>query len=126
MYRKLISTLAAALISSAAFAHEWTPTYPKFESSYMDGVLMTTMTLFNKREDISYYEISIFDSEWNPIEFAAAERLINVKYTERKNIDLYVRASDVDRIEYICSLSKILSSDVETSGLATKICSRVK
>lgn len=126
MYRKLITTLAAALISSAASAHEWTPTYPEFSSSYMDGVLMTTMTLFNKREDISYYEISIFDNEWNPIEFAASERLINIEFTERKSIDLYIRAKDLDRVEYICSLSKILSSDVESSGLATKICSRVK
>lgn len=125
--KKLYYGLMAALLSGgAAWGHEWTPTYPEFKPSYMEGVLVTTMDLFNKRDDVAYYEISVFDEEWNPIPFASTARLVQLDYLERESLDIYVRASDFDRVEYICSLSKILSEDVETSAIQTKVCSRVK
>ena len=38
-------------------AHEMTPTYPVLDSSYIEGVVVAKMKLFNRREDVEYYEI---------------------------------------------------------------------
>jgi hypothetical protein len=89
-----------ALLSSASFAHEMTPTYPKMRPSHMDNVYVTTMEMFNKRKDVEYYEIGVFD--------------------------IYIRKSDVGRAEYICSKSKLRKDDSVRTAISSKICSRIK
>ena len=46
-----------------------TPTYPKWEVSYIEGVQKAAMKIVNKRADVEWYEISVFDEEWEPIPF---------------------------------------------------------
>mgnify|MGYP000943690268 CR=1 FL=1 len=118
--------IIALLCASAVHTHEFTPTYPKFDSSYVDNVVTTKMKLFNRRKEISYYEIGVFDDEWNPITFATENRIVNIEYLGTKSIDIYIKNSDLSRIRYICSVSKIIKGTVKSSGVKSKICSRVK
>ena len=91
----------------------------------MEGIAVTTMTIFNRRKDISYYEISVLDKDWNPVPFASTRKLINVEYLEKQNVDIYLREVDCDRVEYICTTSKILERDATSSGVDSRICSKV-
>lgn len=120
-----ISAVVAAFMVTTAHAHEWTPTYPKFEPSFMDGIVVTKMKLFNKREEVEYYAIDVYDEEWNPVPFAASEQLIEVGYLEQKQIDIYIREIDCDRIEYICTTSRLVVDNELSSGINSRICSKV-
>lgn len=119
-------TAAALLISSSAAAHEMTPTYPEFKYSYVEGVLSTSITLFNRREDVSYYEIGVFDEDFNNIPFATNDRIVEIRYLQTKTFEIYIRKKDETRVEYICTTSKNLKEDVTTSGITSRICSRIK
>ena len=123
MYRK-IKYLAIALLPSFAMAHEWTPTYPELRKSYVDNITVTSMTLFNKREDVRYYEIEVYDEDWNPLPFATSDRVIRIDYLETKKVEIYFR--EEDDITYICTTSKSLKKDVVSSGIKSRICSKVK
>ena len=114
------------LLGFQAQAHEMTPAYPKFKLSYIDGVSVTTMSLFNRRNDVSYYEIGVFTEDWKEIPFASTSKLIKVRYTKRYPFDVYVRNGDLDRVQYICTISKILKGAGQTSQIASRICSKVK
>lgn len=122
---RLFTAVAVFIFAATAQAHEWTPTYPKFEPSFLDGIVVTTMSLFNKREEIEYYEITVFDEEWQPVPFASTSKLVRVSYLETKSIDIYIREVDCDRIEYICTESKIFIDDTSQTGVTSRICSKV-
>lgn len=122
---RLFTAVAVFIFAATAQAHEWTPTYPKFEPSFLDGIVVTTMSLFNKREEIEYYEITVFDEEWQPVPFASTSKLVHVSYLETKSIDIYIREVDCDRIEYICTESKIFIDDTSQTGVTSRICSKV-
>lgn len=92
----------------------------------MDGLLYTKMQLFNKRKEIQYYAISVYDEEWNTIPFAASNKIISVNYLAYKEIEIYIREIDKPRITYICSTSKLLKKDVITTGVSSRICSKIK
>jgi len=47
-------------------------------------------------------------------------------YLERKTFDVYVRDVDKGKVEYICTVSKQLKEDVKSSGIKSRICSRMK
>tara|TARA_B100000963_G_scaffold333397_1_gene325687 strand:+ start:227 stop:598 length:372 start_codon:yes stop_codon:yes gene_type:complete len=121
---QLTIAAVALFVATAAQAHQWTPTYPKFEKSYVEGVMITTMKIFNKREDVSFYEIDVYDKEWNPIKFATATKIIEVNHLEQKNIDIYILEKDYDRIKYICTISKLLAAE-KSNGINSRICSKV-
>ena len=125
MIKKLIAT-ALVLSSTSAVAHELTPTYPELKPSYVDGVSVTTMHLFNRRTDVEYYKIDVYDVDWNPIPYASSESTIQVEYLGHKYIDIYIRDSDKDIVEFICTTSRIVSSTIQSSGIKSRICSRVK
>lgn len=118
--------LAFSLVTAQAAAHEMTPTYPELRPSYMDGLYSTTMSLFNRRGDVSYYDVSVFDEDWKGIAFASRERLIEIDYLEKKDFEIYIRESDLSKVEYICTTSKLLSSDVTSTAVTSRICSRIK
>lgn len=122
---RLFTAVAVFIFAATAQAHEWTPTYPKFEPSFLDGIVVTTMSLFNKREEIEYYEITVFDEEWQPVPFASTSKLVHISYLETKSIDIYIREVDCDRIEYICTESKIFIDDTSQTGVTSRICSKV-
>tara|TARA_E500000318_G_scaffold76631_1_gene71297 strand:- start:902 stop:1276 length:375 start_codon:yes stop_codon:yes gene_type:complete len=120
-----ISAVVAVFMVTTAHAHEWTPTYPKFEPSFLEDIVVTQMNLFNKRKDVEYYEIEVFDEDWKPVPFATTVKLIHLEYLEQKQIDLYVREIDYDRIEYICTVSRLLIDNELSSGINSRICSKV-
>lgn len=122
--KQLMMAVVVLFTATAAQAHQWTPTYPKFEPSYIKGIVVTSMKLFNKRSDVSFYEIGVYDENWKPIVFATPSKIIEVGHLERKNIEIYVLEKDCDRIEYICTTSKILA-DEEGNGVNSRICSKV-
>ena len=124
MYRKV--ALIFMLLGFQAQAHEMTPAYPKFKLSYIEGVSVTKMSLFNRRNDISYYEIGVFTEDWDEIPFASTSRVIKVRYTKRHPFEVYVRNSDLNKVVYICTISKILKGAGQTSQIASRICSKVK
>jgi len=109
-----------------ASAHQWTPTYPKLERSYVDGILQVTMELFNSRKDVKYYEILVYDSEFNPVKFAAQERIVEVQYLKRKSIDVFIREQDRDVATYVCSKSKLLKGTGTATIVSSRICSKIK
>jgi len=124
--KKLYYALAMMLMSVAVSAHELTPTYPVIEPAYLSGVSVVQMSLWNRRNDANYYEINVYDVDWNPVNFATTERLMKIGYLERKIFDVYIRDVDKDKVEYICTVSKQLKEDVKSSGIKSRICSRMK
>lgn len=114
------------LFASSVSAHEWTPTYPKIEQHYMKSVILVKMHMFNRRDDVTFYEIDVFDDEWNPITFVTQQRIFRIKYLERKNIEIYFKQEDEDRITYICTRSKILKNDSAGANVKSRICSKIK
>lgn len=122
--RFLVLTLL--LLSSPLLAHEMTPTYPKFGPSHLDGVYKTTMQMFNKRQDVEYYEIGVFDENWESIPFVSAYQVFKIEYLGHVMFDVYVRKKDVERVEYICSMSKLRKDKTVRTAVSSKICSRIK
>ena len=123
--RFVIYTFMLMLACGTVSAHELTPTYPKLTPSIYAGVLKTTMTMFNRREDISYYQIEVYDENWNSIPFASENNVLKMEYLERKTLDIYIRSADSVRVKYICTRSKILKGE-ENSLIASNICSKVE
>ena len=122
----LLSKVAALLVTltfgSATIAHQMTPTYPVFKGAYMAGVSGTTLSLFNKRKDVAYYQIGVFTSEWEPVRFVSKYNVIPMEYLDTVEFDVYVNNSTLDSVEYICSVSKLRVG----TTVSSKICSRVK
>ena len=123
--KKIITAVVAVFMASTASAHEWTPTYPQFEKSFISDVVVTTMTLFNRRSDVEYYEITAHDADWNPVPFATTSKLVYAPYLSKQSVEIYIREADCDRIEYICTTSKQLLLDAPTAGINSRICSKV-
>jgi len=111
---------------SSAHAHEMVPTYPKFTPSFMDGLNKTTMTMFNKRTDVEYYEVAVFDNEWNPIPFVSKYKVYKIPYLSTVTFDIYVKKNDTNRVVYICSKSKLRTADISRTAIKSRICSKVK
>ena len=92
----------------------------------MKGISMIKMNMFNKRSDVKFYEIGVFDEEWNPLPFAAQDRVFRIKYLEQKQIEIYFKQKDEDRVTYICTQSKILKDDSTGTNVTSRICSKIK
>lgn len=112
--------------STIAHSHEFTPTYPKMKPSFVEKVSVTKMKLFNKRNDAKYYQISVWDANWNPIKFASQNRIVEVDYLQTKHFEVYIRDKDLGRAKYICTESKLISGDVISTGIASRICSKIQ
>lgn len=122
----LLFFLVLVLGGKQVWAHEFTPAYPTLEQSYMDGILTTQMLIFNRRQDVNYYELSVFDGEWNPISFAATDKIVEVKYLQRKFVDIYIREKDRNKAVYICSKSKLSPDGDKVTMVSSRICSKIK
>lgn len=121
-----ISALIFGLACGAASAHELTPTYPEFRNSFMEGISVTTMELYNAREEVEYYAINVYDDDWRPIPFSTKEKIIQISHLGRSVFDLYIRNIDLNNIEYICTTSRLLQNEVQSQGVSSRVCSRVK
>jgi hypothetical protein len=114
------------LLSGQVTAHQWTPTYPELKYSHVEGILKVRMELFNSRKDVSHFEVSVFDEDWNPIKFAVSERIMKVNYLGRKSIDIYIRETDKYNATYVCSRSKTITEKEEVAIVTSRICSKIK
>jgi len=123
MYSKIIIALC---LCSSLQAHEMTPAYPKLKSSYVEGVSVTNLKLFNRRSDVSWYEIGVFTDKWKPVPFASTSNIIEVGYNKRKNFDVYIRSRDIAKAVYICTESKVFKSKEQVTLIASRICSKIK
>ena len=123
MYRPVILWL---LLCGSVAAHDMTPTYPKWKMSFIPSAKMTTMQVFNKRNDVEWYQIGVFDKDWQPIPFVTRYKILNIKYLQRVKFDVYVNEENAKVAEYICSTSKLRGNDDFKPIVESKICSRFK
>jgi len=124
---KYIIFLATMICGQVSLAHDFTPTYPKLETTHQSGVLKASMKLFNKRNDIRYYRVGVFDDEWNKIPFiVSGGKVINVEYLDTKRFDVYIQESRRKDVTYICTKSLTLQDGSTKSIMASRICSKVK
>ena len=107
-------------------AHEMTPTYPVLDSSYINGVVVAKMKLFNRRNDVEYYQIDVFTKDWKPVKFATTDRLLKVDYNKNKMFNVYIRFADVKRTKYICTTSKVFKGGNQETLVSSMICSKIK
>jgi len=118
--------LLISLFATQAYAHEMTPTYFKLKPSLYDNIYETQLQLFNKREDVEYYEVEVYDEEFNPIVFASKDKVFRVPTYSKYVMDVYIRRKDLDEVTYICTSSKLLKENVGSTGVTSRICSRLK
>ena len=123
MYRSVILWL---LLCGSVAAHDMTPTYPEWKMSFIPSANMTTMQIFNKRADVEWYQIGVFDKEWNSIPFVTRYKILNIKHLQRVKFDVYVNKTNADLAEYICSTSKLRGNDNFKPIVESRICSRFK
>ena len=123
MYRPVILWL---LLCGSVAAHDMTPTYPEWKMSFIPSAKMTTMQIFNKRADVKWYQIGVFDKEWNSIPFVTRYKILNIKHLQRVKFDVYVNKTNAELAEYICSTSKLRGNDDFKPIVESKICSRFK
>jgi hypothetical protein len=114
-----------AFLSGSVWGHQFTPTYPVLEYSFVKGVMKVEMELFNARQDVDYFELSVFDENWNSVAFATDSRIIPLSYLGKKNVTIYIREKDRYTAKYICSESKILSTK-QSTVISSKICSKIR
>ena len=118
--------IVGLLLALPVQAHEMVPTYPRLEVSHVDGLLKATMKMFNKRADVEYYEVGVFDKDFNPVPFVTAYNVFKLEYLGHVTFDIYIRAQDRDRAVYVCSKSKIRKDSNTKTAISSKICSKFK
>ena len=92
----------------------------------MKEILTTEVEIFNLRKDAQWFELSVLDEDMNPVTFATSERIFQVKHLERKNVDLFIRKTDVQRAVYVCTRSRLKPNEVQSTGIQSRICSKFK
>lgn len=123
----IVSVMSIMLLAAKVQAHEMVPTYPKLNSSYMEGLQVTTVTVFNKRPEVEYYEIGVFDDDWNALTFVSQYKIYKIPHLSTVSIDIYIRDEDKYKVSYICSKSKLRKADgTIRTAVSSRICSRVK
>lgn len=118
--------IALLFLSGSAWGHQFTPAYPVLEYSFVKGVMKAEMELFNLRQDVDYFELSVFDENWNRIAFATESKIVPLRYLGKKNITIYIHEKDRYNAKYICSESKILKDGKQSTVISSKICSKIK
>lgn len=124
--KKYLVSFLAILLSTAVYAHDMTPTYPELQRSYIDGVLVTELEVFNKRNDVKYYEVGVFDSDFNPVPFVTSYKIIKLEYLERVRFSVYIRNKDESRATYVCTKSRTRENPGPTTMISSTICSKFK
>ncbi len=123
--KAIFATLAFAM-ASLAQAHEMLPTYPRFAPSYVEDVMQVQMRMFNKRRDVEWYEVAVFDADWKPVPFVTGYRILKVKYLSHVTFDVYINKQDANKATYICSQSKLRRQKEDGTIIASRICSKFK
>lgn len=124
--KKIVASLILGLSCGPVMAHELTPSYPEFGPSFMDNISVTRMEIFNAREEVDFYAIDVYTEDWEPIPFSTRYRVIPVSHLERYNFEIYIRDKDLDKVEYICTTSRLMREGMQSQGISSRVCSRVK
>lgn len=103
-----------------------TPAYPNLTPSYIEGVSVAKMKLFNRREDVEYYEIEVFTWDFEPVPFASESKVIKIGFHKSKLFDVYIRSNDIDKVVYICTQSKLFKGTNQITLITSRICSKIK
>jgi len=119
MYRFIILFLAFGVQ-----AHQMSPTYPEWTPSYMEDIYKTRVRIFNKREDVKYFQIGVFDKDFKPLPFVTQYHLRGVLFNSYATFDIYINKDVMKDATYVCSESML--TDVVSSGVVSKICSKFK
>jgi len=114
------------LWSGAVLAHSWTPTYPSFIPSYVEGVHVTNMILLNKRKDVKYYSVDVLTEDFEKVKFVSTSTVYNVDYLQRKSIPIFVREADLPKVMYICSRSEFIKESFPSNKVSSRVCSKIK
>jgi len=122
--KKLLVTLLFILSTFNALAHDMTPTYPELKPSYIEGVLVADFELLNKRNDVKYYEISVYDKDWNSIPFVSSYSIFKLEYLERIKFSVYIRNTDRFNAMYVCSKSRSRQDPSPKTIISSTICSK--
>lgn len=112
-------------LASITHAHEMTPAYPQLKPSHVSGVMKVQMSLFNQREDVKYYQVELFDLDFNSMPFSTTYRIMKVDYKERKDFEVYIRKSDLNNPLYLCTISKVVKPRSSSPLISSRICSKV-
>lgn len=120
---RFVITAAALLFFSSAAAHEMTPAYLKL-TPVEDGIYETTIKMLNRRDDVEYYEISAFDSEWKPLPFGSYDRVFKLPHLKRKEVKIYFQKKIANKLTYVCTTSKIFKG--QGTFVSSRICSKVE
>ncbi len=123
MYRSVAILL---MLSFNVAAHDMRPTYPTWSVSHIPDVKVTRMEIFNKRVDVDWYEIGVFDVDFKPIPFVSRYRVFKIPYLTQVKFDVYVTEGNSIGAEYICSISKLQVKESNVPMIASRICSRFK
>ena len=115
----------AILFATGAGAHEMTPAYPELHQSAVAQIMQADLSLFNARNDVEYYSISVLDGEMNPIQFASAQRVMHVPPGARKDFEIYIKEVDVDRVVYVCTTSMLRAGEENNAIVSSRIWSRL-
>jgi hypothetical protein len=126
MCSKITIVIGFVLWALNVQAHEMTPAYPKLRPSYIKNVYITELKIFNRRTDVEYYSIDVFDNKWKPVAFASPNKVIRLKTNKYKTFEVYIRSIDVDKITYICTTSKLFKSKEQVTLVSSRICSKIK
>ena len=117
------------LICGSATAHQWTPSHVELRPSYVSGIHTATMKFYNSRDDVEYYQVQVFDGQFNPIKFAiqggSNSDVIHARHRQYKTVDVYVPSYEAVRVVYICTRSMILKKFETASLVSSRICSKV-
>lgn len=128
--RLLAYFIASLLVGGGcayALAHQMTPTYLEIEPSFIDDLSKTRIQLLNFRDDVEYYELELFDADWNEIPFVSNKtNIVRVKHLGRVETTVYLRSEDSRRATYLCSTSRIKSTSPRPTLVSSKICSKFK
>ena len=125
MYSKLKALVIITLLGSGVSAHEQTPAYPKMKYSTVKNVVKFELSIFNQRERVKYYRIALFDKNFVGLPFSTQHRIIKVDYQTRKNFAVYVRKSDLDEAQYICTISKTMKERGSKPFVRSMVCSKI-
>lgn len=115
-----------SLFAGVLKAHEMTPTYFKFRHSASKQIYQTSLSLFNRREDQQFYQVSVYDKDFNHIPFASKTRLIKLKVHTKQKFTVFIKKEDLDDVVYICTESKTPKGQLESTGITSRICSKRK
>jgi len=126
MLKFIYLSVILVLLSNSAIAHEMTPSYLELKPSFIDNVYSTELTLFNRREDVSFYQVEVFSDNWSPIPYATSVPIINIEYLQIVKFLVFVREIDIDKVVYICTISKVTKQSKQSSLVSSRICSKVK